>query len=381
MIKRQLARALVESKKSILLLGPRQSGKSTLIQSLKPECSINLAVEQTHLDFLRNKSELEDRLHKLNPKTIFIDEVQRIPSLLNTIQSIIDENPKLKFYLSGSSARKLRRGSANLLPGRLHNYRLAGFTAAELGQEFQIEKALKMGTLPGIYADKDELSALKTLRSYTSSYLREEIQAESLTRNLEGFARFLTVICAYCGQHIDYSKIAKQAQVARTSIVRYTEILEDTLLAETIYAFQGNDKNRLIQHPKIYFFDCGVLNSLLENFKVSQERIGFLFENLVYSQIRAAGFAFDRDVHFFSFRTEHNAEVDFILKIEGEILALEVKATKSLDQLDTRGFESFERVHGKTVKKYVVHMGTTNKKIAGVEILSLPSFLKEIGLS
>lgn len=381
MIKRTLGDTLSKSKKSILLLGPRQSGKSTLIQMLNPALSINLSVEKTYLEFLRNNNELEEQIDKQKPKTIFIDEVQRIPSLLNTIQSIIDGNKNLKFYLSGSSARKLRRGSANLLPGRLHNYRISGLTSNELGKAFKVEKALMLGTLPGIYTDEEEKSAIKTLRSYTSAYLKEEIQAEALTKNLEGFARFLTVICAYCGQHIDYSKLSKQAQVARTSVIRYTEILEDTLLAEAIYAFNGTNKSRLIQHPKLYFFDCGVLNALLENFRVTQERVGFLFENLVYSQIRASAYASDIDVQIFSYRTEHGAEVDFILKIDGELFAVEVKATKTVDRSDGRGFDSFERYTGKKIKKFVVHMGTADKKISSFEALTLPTFLNEIGLT
>lgn len=380
MIDRKIASTLKSSKKSILLLGPRQTGKSTLIQTLSPDLTINLATEKTYLEFLRNNDELPQRLKHLQPKTVFIDEVQRIPSILNTIQSIVDTNHKIKFYLSGSSARKLRRGSANQLPGRVHNYRLSGLTIEELGKEFSIEKSLKMGTLPGIYLDDNENSALKTLRSYTSAYLKEEIQAEALTKNLEGFARFLAVICVYSGQHIDYTKLSKQAQVARTSITRYVEILEDTLLAETVYAYQVSEKNRLIQHPKIYFFDCGILNALLENFQPSQERIGFLFENLVYSQIRAASYACDKDIQIFSYRTEHHSEIDFIIKIKEDIFAVDVKASKNIDKASLRGFESFKQATKSKFKKYIVHMGTTDKKINSVEALTLPTFLREIGL-
>lgn len=380
MIDRKIKKTLKTSKKSVLLLGPRQTGKSTLIQSLSPDLTINLAVEKTYLEFLKNNDELEQRLNHQQPKTIFIDEVQRIPSILNTIQSILDTNRKIKFYLSGSSARKLRRGSANLLPGRLHNYRLGGLTIEELGKNFLIEKALKLGTLPGIYLDDSESSALKTLRSYTSAYLKEEIQAEALTKNLEGFARFLSIICAYSGQHIDYTKLSKQAQVARTSVIRYVEILEDTLLAETVYAYPDSEKNRLIQHPKIYFFDCGILNALLENFQPSQERIGFLFENLVYSQLRTASYACDKDIQLFSYRTEHHSEIDFIIKIKEDLFAVEVKASKNIDKVNTRGFESFKQATKNKFKKYIVHMGTTDKKINSVEVLTLPTFLREIGL-
>ncbi len=379
MYNRGLLQCLKKGKKSVLLLGPRQTGKSTLIKLLKPELVVNLAKEETFTAFLRDSTELESRLNRAQPSTVFIDEIQRIPSLLNTIQSIVDENSKIKFFLTGSSARKLRRGAANLLPGRIHSYQLSGLTLNELGDDFELSKALRVGTLPGIYLE-DASSAIKTLRSYTSAYLREEIQAEALTKNLEGFARFLSVICAYCCQHIDFSKIAKQAQVSRSSVTRYIEILEDTLIAESVYAYQTDLKKRLIQHPKLYFFDVGVLNSLLENFEVSNERIGFLFENFVYSQLRACSFAKDKSLQIYNYRTEHGAEVDFILKIDGEYIALEVKSTKNINQIDRRGFQSFEEAHGKKVKKIVVYAGSVDKSVSGISLLSLKSTLKEIGL-
>jgi predicted AAA+ superfamily ATPase len=380
MIKREILQSIQKSKKSVLLLGPRQTGKSTLINSLSPDLVINLAAEKNYLAFLRNNQELESILDRKKPKTVFIDEVQRIPSILNTIQTIIDQKSKVKFYLTGSSARKLRRGSANLLPGRLHSYQLGGLTASELGQQFDVMTALKIGTLPGHYLETDQREAVRTLRSYSTTYLKEEIQAEALTKNLEGFTRFLSVACAYSGQHIDYTKISNLAQVSRTSIIRYFEILQDTLLLESLYPFQTDSVRRLIQHPKIYFFDCGVLNALLENFHVSPDRIGFLFENLVYSQIRSSGYAADKDLQFFSYRTEHNAEIDMIIKLDGEIFAIEVKATKGIKDVDTRGFKSFEEVYNKKVKKIVVHMGSNDKSINGIELLTLPSLLKELGL-
>ncbi len=380
MIQRQILDSIKGSKKSVLLLGPRQTGKSTLINSLNPDLAINLASEKSYLAFLRNNEELESILERHKPKSVFIDEVQRIPSLLNTIQSIIDQNSKIKFYLTGSSARKLRRGSANLLPGRIHSYQLSGLTIGELGSQFDLLKAMRIGTLPGLFLEPDQKDALKTLRSYSATYLKEEIQAEALTKNLEGFTRFLTIACAYSGQHIDYTKISKLSQVARTSIIRYFEILQDTLLLESIYPFNLDSKRRLIQHPKIYFFDCGILNSLIENFQVTQDRVGFLFENLVFAQIRASGYSADKDIRIYSYRTEHDAEIDFIVKVEGQIFAIEVKASKNVQDIDSRGFKSFEEYYGKKVKKIIVHMGSIDKSAGGIELLSLQSLLKELGL-
>ncbi|KAB2838765.1 AAA family ATPase, partial [bacterium] len=156
MIQRKLLSLLEKSRKSFLLLGPRQTGKSTLIRQLKPELEINLAEETTYLDFAKNPGELQARLSGRNVSTVFIDEVQRIPSILNTIQAMLDRNPgKLKFFLTGSSARKLRRGQANLLPGRIHTYDLGPLSCSELGYACRTTEALETGSLPGIYVESD----------------------------------------------------------------------------------------------------------------------------------------------------------------------------------------------------------------------------------
>ena len=176
--------------KSVLLLGPRQTGKSTLIQSLAPEMEINLASEDIFLQFSRNPRALEELLEAENPRTIFIDEIQRLPSLMNTLQVLIDEGRgKRKFYLTGSSARKLRRGHANLLPGRILKFDLGPLTFDEI-PNFDLQRALAEGTLPGIYTELSRGIRRAMLTSYAGTYLKEEIQAEALTKNIEGFSRF-----------------------------------------------------------------------------------------------------------------------------------------------------------------------------------------------
>ena len=194
MIIRNVSPLLDASKKSVLLLGPRQTGKSTLVRALKPDLAVNLADESEYLSFARNPREIHERLLAQTYKTVFIDEIQRLPGLLNTVQSILDEGSrKTKFYLTGSSARKLKHGKANLLPGRVHSYLLGPLAASEMGYNVDTKKALSIGTLPGIWTDKDPAQREKTLRSYAATYLKEEIQAEALTRNVEGFSRFLYV--------------------------------------------------------------------------------------------------------------------------------------------------------------------------------------------
>jgi uncharacterized protein len=238
---------LVASTKSFLLLGPRQTGKSTLVASLEPDVEINLAHEPTFLEFLRNPSELEQRLPRSGTQgTVFIDEIQRLPSLLNTVQFLLDRREnRLKFCLTGSSARKLRLGQANLLPGRIHTYTLGPLSCGELNDELDVRKALSYGTLPGICTADDDRTREKTLRSYAAIYLKEEVQAESLARNLEGFARFLSIVAAWSGQYLDLAKMAAAAYVARQTAVRYFEVLEDCLLIRRVEAFSKSLTRRL----------------------------------------------------------------------------------------------------------------------------------------
>src|SRR5665213_3658743 len=177
-IPRQITNTIRKASKSILLLGPRQTGKSTLLRSLRPDLIINLADEITFVEFLRDPGLLRKRLRKA--KSVLIDEVQRIPSILNTVQSILDEDKRIKFYLSGSSARKLKRGHANLLPGRIFSFRIAPFSPSELGNLFDIDRSLSLGLLPEPALHFNDRESEKLLRSYSITYLKEEIQAEAL---------------------------------------------------------------------------------------------------------------------------------------------------------------------------------------------------------
>lgn len=370
MIARKLGPVLAASKKSILLLGPRQTGKSTLVASLNPHIEINLAHEPTFLEFLRDPSELEQRLKPYRgPASVFIDEVQRLPSLLNTVQFLLDQPAnRFKFYLTGSSARRLRRGQANLLPGRIHTYTLGPLSCGELGYAMDLRQALSFGTLPGVWVEEDDKTKEKTLRSYAATYVKEEVQAESLTRNLEGFARFLNVVGTWAGQYIDLAKIATAAYVARQTAVRYLEVLEDCLLVRRVDAFTKSLTRRLVQHPKFFFFDVGVLNGLLGNFEVSADRIGRLFEHLVCNQILHEAGAYDMELRVSTYRTEHGAEVDLIVEIGKELFAVEVKASRLVAPADLRGLQSFREYHGKNHRAWIVYMGTARRELSGVEI-------------
>lgn len=380
-IERLLAPFLLKSKKSLLLLGPRQTGKSTLIRRLNPNLVINLADEQTYLDFSRNPSELKDRLRAKSYGIVFIDEIQRLPSLLNTLQAVLDERRILtKFYLTGSSARKLRRGHANLLPGRIHTYQLGPLCSAELFHDLDTKQAMETGTLPQIYTEESVEEKVKTLRSYGATYLKEEIQAEALTRNMEGFSRFLFVAAQCSGHFLDFTKLASASQITRQSAMRFFEILEDTLIVNRCESFAKSARKRLIQHPKFYFFDTGVLNALLGNFTASDDRKGFLFEHLFFNQLMAGASARDRPIRISTYRTEHGSEVDFIIEWEGKVWAVELKASHDIGKNDLRGLKNFSDDYGKPHQSLVAYFGKIPKVIDGIRVLPWQDAMKEIRL-
>jgi predicted AAA+ superfamily ATPase len=374
LISRQIAKIIEESKKSILLLGPRQTGKSTLISALSPDLSINLARESTFLEFASDPTLLDAQINALKPPTVFIDEVQRLPSLLNTVQAIIDESRGTpRFFLTGSSARKLRRGRANLLPGRVLALELGPLLHVELGEAFDLSTSLSVGTLPGIITDDSAIERERVLTSYAGTYLKEEIQAEALTRDIEGFARFLRYCAAASGQYLDMTRLAAEAQVKRASAIRFFEILEDTMLVFRCDAFAKSERRRLIQHPRFFFFDNGVLNGILGNFKVSDDRRGMLFEHLVIT--RAIG----GEIRLSNYRTEHGAEVDLVIeRADGEILAVECKSGGNVGSNDLEGFRSLGSYINKPHRKIIIYGGATPRRIEDVEILPFQLGLREI---
>jgi predicted AAA+ superfamily ATPase len=364
-----------------LLLGARQVGKSTLLKSLKPDLHINLAREDEFFTFQGNNLELESRIEATKPQTIFIDEIQRIPRLLNTIQAILDENPKLKMYLSGSSARKLKRGKANLIPGRIFTYQMTPLSLLELGSEWDERKAMKFGVLPGVYSLKEEAEKKKLLQSYANSYLKEEIMAEALVRSLDGFVRFIREAAIMSGGYLDFSKLAKRSKVPRQSVVRHFEILEDTLIAKKVENDPDLDSDQcdLVKHPRYFFFDLGVVNALRGGFEASQDRIGSLWEYLVFNQIINTSAALDIESEVYNFRTRGGLEVDFIYSAEGKKTAIECKAGLQVDSSDYQSLLSIERYYSK-IQKLVIYRGTKERKENGVWILPLPKALEVLGL-
>lgn len=414
-INRKISPLLLSTEKSVILLGPRQVGKSTLIESFRPDLSINLADELEFLRFSSNPGELPLLIQLQKPKTVYIDEIQRLPKLLNSIQAIIDkEKKRIKFYLTGSSARKLRRGGANLLPGRVLNFNLGPLASAELNYKMSTEKLLEYGSLPEIYLSNNEKENQRILRSYSANYLKEEIKAEALTRNLESFARFLQESVLSAAQFVDYTKLSNKAKISRHSCPRYFEILEDTLIGFRLNPFEDfenqthnhshkpnkiknvkpnrnkikneneyENENELIKnvkHPKFFFFDNGVYNGLLGNFKASADRMGVLSEQLVFSQIRHSANCIDAQVELFSFRLHSGEEVDFIMKLEQDIFAIEVKSSDRISTDEINGLLKFKTLCPKTKGLFIFHMGNAEIKMGSVWCLPWQKGLKQLGL-
>jgi predicted AAA+ superfamily ATPase len=336
--------------------------------------------ESTYLEFAANPRRLEELLNASRPSTVFIDEIQRLPSLLNTIQAIIDENAKApKFFLTGSSASKLKRGAANLLPGRLYTYKFGPFCSSEFQYQL-IENVISFGTLPEVYLLEDEAQKEKLLGSYAGTYLKEEIQAEALTKNIEGFARFLFVAAAESTRYLDLAKLAQQAQIDRSSAVRWFAILEDTLIVYRVESFAQSARRRLVQHPRFFFFDNGILNALLRNFQSSQDRVGMLFENLFCSQIFSSAAAIDKEISVSNFRTSHGAEVDFLVEVGSELFAIECKATLSDPRFTTAGFDALQKVSSRPFQKFVVYLGSQILQKNDVTVLPWQLALSRMGL-
>lgn len=202
-------------------------------------------------------------------------------------------------------------------------------------------------------------------RSYASTYLREEIQAEALTRNIEGFSRFFQVVASRNGDFIDISKYAAASMVDRSTARRFFEILEDTLVMYPVEPFSRSSKRRLVQHPRFYFFDTGVLNGVLGNFTVSSDRMGNLFENLILQLLKSAFKARDEDVQITVYRTDGGAEVDFIVEHGSRIFAIEVKATKTLGGHDLRGLMNFSKFLGKKHESMILYLGESQQTMDG----------------
>jgi predicted AAA+ superfamily ATPase len=380
---RLLRPILVHGGRSLLLLGPRQVGKSTLLASLEPDLSINLASPVTFRDYVTRPDRLEHELAAAptSVRTVFIDEVQRVPPLLDAVQALLDARPRrFRFLLSGSSARKLRRGQANLLPGRIHLHQLHPLVAAELGTAFDVERVLAHGSLPGIYAEPDQRTRSGDLRGYADAYLREEIQAEALVRDIGGYARLLDLVAVSSGRVLNLNALCRDADIGYETARRYVEVLEDTLIVFRVPAWSGSDRASLVAHPRLFLFDIGVRNALLRRplDRCLDDERGILLEHLVAQELHRRTGTLWPEMALYHYRTRHGAEVDFVVQVGRELWTVEVKASRQVNRTDLSGTASFAARVRRVHRKIVVFLGPRRQRLEDVEVLPLAVFLDEL---
>ncbi|MBI4647381.1 MAG: ATP-binding protein [Bacteroidia bacterium] len=383
MLKRSV---LLPENDSFFLFGPRQTGKSTLIRQFVKNTNtweLNLLHTDLFLKYLKQpyifRKEADYQIRKNNISKIFIDEIQKVPLLLNEIQALISEFPYIQFILTGSSARKLRHGDVNLLAGRLLQRYLFPFIFDEFQDEFILDNVLRFGSLPALY-NKSEKQKSEILNAYAQTYLREEIQAEGIIRNLGGFSRFLDIAAAQCGELVNYSSIARDAALPVRTVQSYYEILVDTLIALHMEAWHKSVRKRLTVHPKYYLFDTGITNSICGRMETRDDNIlrGRLFEQWIILETFRYIHYFHQGIKIYYWRTGAGAEVDLLFERGGNILAAcEIKATKQITGAHLRGLKAFNDEHP-SVKLYVIAENEYPFLLNNTEILPWKIYLERL---
>ena len=325
---------------SFFLLGPRGTGKSTwLAETMASSLTLDLLQPEIHRRYLARPELLSEWLAaNWNGQTVVIDEIQRVPELLSVVHQSI-EKQKIRFILTGSSARKLRRTGIDLMAGRAAMSVSHPFMASELGPDFSLDKALIYGLVPLVYASEEPDA---TLGGYISLYIQEEVQAEGLVRNIGNFSRFLEVISFSHGSILNISEVSRECQVSRKTVEGYVSILVDMLLGARLPVFSKRAKRGLVKQSKFYYFDAGVFRSLRPKGPLDrpEELDGLTLEGLVYQHLNA-WCDYTKGHKLFFWRTPGGTEVDFVVYGETTFFAVEVKNSRSISRKDVRGLKAF----------------------------------------
>ena len=349
--KRKLDLTKTLTQKSCFLFGARQSGKSTLITSqFKDAFKLSLLDINLRRELIQNPSQLK-KIIPPNEKLVVIDEIQKIPELLDLIHLLIEER-KINFLLTGSSARKLRRSGVNLLGGRARTRYLFPFISQELGDQYSLERVANVGLIPSIYLSEEPQ---EDLRSYVSEYLIQEIAEEGISRNIPAFSRFLEIAALFNAQLINYEAIGSDSEVKRGTVKNYYDILVDTLIGYRLPAWKKTKNRKAITTEKFYFFDVGIVNSLVGRKLISLQSPegGFIFETLVMHEVRSWIEYGRKDFEMRFWRSTSGFEVDLILNDE---IAIEIKAKKNISPKDLKGLRAL-REEVKIKKMYLVYLG------------------------
>jgi predicted AAA+ superfamily ATPase len=372
-IRRDLGIQETLKRKSVLLLGPRQTGKSSFIKNqLKPSRIYNLLDSVTFRNLATSPSLIREELKQGAENFIVIDEIQKLPNLMDEVHLMI-EDYGARFLLTGSSARKLRRSYTSLMAGRARQHFCYPLTTFELGDQFNLNRALQFGTLPSVYLSEDPWD---DIMGYVGDYLKEEILAEALSRNIESFARFLQTAAVSNGEILNFEKIGQDAQVPPRTIREYYSILEDTLIGQSVLPFQKKKGRKTVTKSKFYFFDLGVVNSLVDRKTLSSKTrdYGMLFETWVYLELKAYRAYRKKDETITFWRTQLGQEVDFVI---GDSTAIEVKSTSLAHENDISGLRALdEEVTLK--RKILVTCDARERKIGGVHVLPYGVFVSKL---
>jgi predicted AAA+ superfamily ATPase len=361
---------------TFFLWGPRQTGKSTLLRERYPDALwLDLLKADEYRRYLERPELLRQELAGSPlPRQVVIDEVQKIPALLDEVHWL-HENRQARFALCGSSARRVRRGAANLLGGRALRYELHGLTAAEIGPGFDLERLLNHGYLPAFYgADRPE----RRLAAYVGDYLREEVAAEGLVRNLPVFSAFLTAAALSDGALVNFANIARECGVSAPTVKGHFGILEDTLLGCWLPAYTKRPKRRVIGAPKFYFSDVGVVNHLARRGRLvaGAELFGKAFENWVFHELRAANAYYGTFAELSHWRLASGIEVDFV--VGAMEVAIEAKATSRITSDHLKGLRHLAADHPR-VRRLVVSLEPRRRRTDDeIEILPAAMFVQEL---
>ena len=373
-------RLLPPPKQTFFLLGPRGTGKTTWLGAhFGTAHVIDLLEEERYQRYLADAGAFGRELEALVPRSwVVVDEIQRLPTLLNEIHRHI-ERRGLRFALTGSSARKLRRAGVNLLGGRALQLAMHPLAPAELKADFDVRSALRWGTLPIVLASPDRDA---TLAAYARLYLREEIQNEALVRNLPAFARFLPVAALLHAQVLSVASLSRDAGVARTTVEDYLSVLEDTLVAIRLPAFEARLRVRERAHPKLFWFDAGVVRALraTRGVPVAEER-GALFEGVVLGLLRLyrdLGMLDGDGLAYWAPATATATEVDFVVSRGAEHVAIEVKSAPRVREEHMKGLRAIEPLKG-LARRVLVHAGTERARTRdGIDVRGIADFAAEL---
>ena len=365
--------------RSFFLFGVRGVGKSSWARTTLPDAlRLDLLDEALFHDLLADPSLFRDLVSAVTPGDwVVIDEVQRIPALLNEVHRLVEERG-LRFALLGSSARKLKTAGTNLLAGRAIRKAMYPLVPQELGADFNLNDVLMYGSIPLVWTAD---SRREVLESYTQLYLREEIRAEAVVRNLPGFVRFLPIAALLHGQALNVAGIARDAGVARTTVTGYLDVLEDTLLTWRLPAFEARLRVRERRRPKLYWVDPGLVRAVKRQLgPVSAEERGALFEGWILSLLRAHAEEqpiFD-SIHYWA-PAESNTEVDFLLCRDGEYLAIEAKAARRYNTVLLKGLRAIDDLPYLVRRVLVYDGGRAFRTEDGIDVWPVERFLEALG--